>query len=116
MHYVLLVLDLTSRASWDALKANLKALDPVYLHGRASVVATHVDTPHACSVLADELDALVDFYDISCLFANLSAPRDTSVLAERVMTLCRMACGYCGTATPTLLRTLEYEKVCSTAY
>jgi hypothetical protein len=53
--YVILLVNLTSRDSWGTLQTSAAALDPLYLHGRCTVVATRGSHPHA-SVTAAELD------------------------------------------------------------
>jgi len=103
--YILFMIDVTNRASFEVVKASLRSADPGFLHGRCCVLITRMDKPMVASVAADELDALLEEYDVPAFYGNLSCPTDTRVVSDRLTAAIRVACGY-GGATHAVLSTM----------
>ena len=108
--FIVLMLDLTSRASWEVLQTSLTAIDPLYLHGRCCVVATRIDRPHDASVTNLELDSLLEDAGIPPFYVDMSSDSGSRVLVDRLNVAVKTAAGHAD-LTPSVLSTMVYGLV-----
>lgn len=92
--FIILMLDLSSRASWDTLTSSITAIEAAFFVGRCTIIVTNLDKPQLAAVTQAEVDDLAVDYDVHPIYSNLNSEADRSILCGRLRRTIRIAAGY----------------------
>ncbi|KAL1921187.1 uncharacterized protein VTP21DRAFT_10903 [Calcarisporiella thermophila] len=99
--FVIFLLDLTNRQSFDQFQRSLPCLSPEFLMGRSCIVLTRADKITHYSFDSKDVKTYVEqFYDIPIFHTNLSNEEERATLSEQLFRCIQVSSGYQPFITP----------------
>lgn len=112
--FIVLVIDMTSRQSFESAVSSCREIGVEFLLGRCVFIGTKFDVASRCSVSSNDILSVSNMFECPAMFVNLLDAPQIENLSRKLLTRVEVACGYRSHVSPALLETCSHYQVNST--